>query len=81
MSGASAGNDAPVKVEPFPVAPDSVGIRREEGVVFAEIAAPPIISWGPELVDDLVWLIHNRAETDDTLRVLVPSRADATISA
>jgi enoyl-CoA hydratase/carnithine racemase len=49
--------------------------RREGPVLFAEIKAPPMNLLGPELVRDLVALIH-QAETDDSLQVLVFSSAD-----
>jgi enoyl-CoA hydratase/carnithine racemase len=49
--------------------------RREGGVIFAEIAAPPMNLLGPSLVRDLVSLIK-RTETDDTVRVLVFTSAD-----
>ena len=45
------------------------------GVVFAEIAAPPMNLLGPELVRDLVALI-GRAEADHATQVLVFSSAD-----
>ncbi len=44
-------------------------------VLFAEIAAPPMNLLGPELVRDLVSLIQ-RAEADDTCKVLVFSSAN-----
>src|SRR3954454_17787634 len=43
--------------------------------MFAEIAPPPMILLGPELVRDLVSLIQE-AEADDSLRVLVFRSAD-----
>src|SRR6185503_9879236 len=46
------------------------------GVVFAQIAAPPMNLLGPELVRDLVSLIQ-RAEADATCKVLVFTSADA----
>jgi enoyl-CoA hydratase/carnithine racemase len=52
-----------------------LNVRREAGVLFAEIAAPPMNLLGPELVRDLVTLIQ-RAETDETVRVLVFTSAD-----
>ena len=45
------------------------------GVVFAEIAAPPMNLLGPELVRDLVSLIQ-RTEADDAIHVLVFRSAD-----
>ena len=50
-------------------------ISQEGGVLFAEIAAPPMNLLGPELVRDLVSLIQ-RAEADEAVRVLVFSSAD-----
>ena len=54
---------------------ETLKIRQEEGVVFAEIAAPPLYLLGPELVRDLVSLIE-RAEADDAVRVIVFRSAD-----
>lgn len=36
---------------------ETLNVRQEGGVVFAEIAAPPMNLLGPELVRDLVSLI------------------------
>ena len=49
--------------------------RRERGVLYAQIAAPPMNLLGPSLVRDLVALIQ-RAEADDSTRVLVFTSAD-----
>ena len=54
---------------------ETLRVRTEGPVVFAEIAAPPMNLLGPELVRDLVSLIR-RAEADDTVRVLVFSSTD-----
>jgi len=54
---------------------DTLKVRQEGAVVFAEIAAPPMNLLGPELVRDLVSLIQ-RAEADDSVRVLVFKSAD-----
>jgi enoyl-CoA hydratase/carnithine racemase len=54
---------------------ETLTIRQEGGVLFAEIAAPPMNLLGPELVRDLVSLIQ-RAEADDAVRVLVFRSAD-----
>ena len=43
---------------------ETIHVRDEGPVVFAEIAAPPMNLLGPELVRDLVSLIQ-RAEADD----------------
>src|SRR5262245_6904860 len=50
-------------------------VRKEGGVLFAYIAAPPMNLLGPELVRDLVSLIQ-RAEADNTINVLVFKSAD-----
>jgi enoyl-CoA hydratase/carnithine racemase len=54
---------------------ETLTVRREGAVLFAEIAAPPMNLLGPELVRDLVSLIQ-RAEADDAVRVLVFTSAD-----
>ena len=54
---------------------ETLQLRQEGAVVFAEIAAPPMNLLGPELVRDLVALIQ-RAEADDGIRVLVFTSAD-----
>jgi len=54
---------------------ETLKMRREGGVLFAYIAAPPMNLLGPALVRDLVSLIQ-QAETDDTLKVLVFKSAD-----
>ena len=54
---------------------ETLNVRKEGGVLFAEIAAPPMNLLGPELVRDLVALIQ-RAEADDTVQVLVFRSAD-----
>jgi enoyl-CoA hydratase/carnithine racemase len=43
---------------------------REGAVLFVDIAAPPMILLGPELVRDLVSLIQ-QVEGDESIRVLV----------
>jgi enoyl-CoA hydratase/carnithine racemase len=50
-------------------------VRSEEAVLFAEISAPPMNLLGPELVRDLVSLIQ-QAEADQTIQVLVLKSAD-----
>jgi enoyl-CoA hydratase/carnithine racemase len=57
------------------VAFETLTVRTETSVLFAEIAAPPMNLLGPELVRDLVSLIQ-RAEADDAAQVLVFSSAD-----
>jgi len=54
---------------------ETLTVRQEEAVLFAEIAAPPMNLQGPELVRDLVSLIR-RAEADDAVRVVVFMSAD-----
>lgn len=54
---------------------DTLKVRHEGAVLFAEISAPPMNLLGPELVRDLVSLIQ-QAEADDTLKVLVFKSAD-----
>ena len=54
---------------------DTLKVRKEGAVVFAEISAPPMNLLGPELVRDLVSLIQ-RTEADDAIRVLVFKSAD-----
>ena len=49
---------------------ETLTVRTEGSVLFAEIAAPPMNLLGPELVRDLVSLIQ-QAEADDAFRVLV----------
>lgn len=50
-------------------------VRAEGAVLYVEITAPPMNLLGPELVRDLVSLIQ-RAETDDSVKVLVFRSAD-----
>ena len=54
---------------------ETLTVREEGGVLFAEIDAPPMNLLGPELVRDLVVLIQ-RAEADDSVQVLVFKSAD-----
>jgi len=54
---------------------ETIGVRQEQGVVFASLQAPPMNLIGPELVRDLVALIE-RSEADESLQVLVFSSAD-----
>ena len=54
---------------------ETLKVLREGGVLFADIAAPPMNLLGPALVRDLVSLIQ-RAEADDTIKVLVFKSAD-----
>lgn len=54
---------------------ETLRVREEGAVLFAEIAAPPMNLLGPELVRDLVSFIQ-RAEADDAVRVLVFTSAD-----
>jgi enoyl-CoA hydratase/carnithine racemase len=54
---------------------ETLRVRKEEAVLFAEIAAPPMNLLGPELVRDLVSLIQ-RAEADEAVQVLVFKSGD-----
>ena len=54
---------------------ETLTVRVEGAVLFAEIAAPPMNLLGPELVRDLVSLIK-QAEADDAFKVLVFKSAD-----
>jgi enoyl-CoA hydratase/carnithine racemase len=54
---------------------ETLTVREEGAVLFAEIAAPPMNLLGPELVRDLVSLIQ-RAEADEAVKVLVFTSAD-----
>jgi enoyl-CoA hydratase/carnithine racemase len=54
---------------------ETLKVRKEGAVLFAEIAAPPMNLLGPELVRDLVSLIQ-RAEADGAIQVLVFKSAD-----
>ena len=54
---------------------ETLTVREEGSVLFADIAAPPMNLLGPELVRDLVSLIQ-RAEADDACQVLVLQSAD-----
>src|ERR1700733_1882144 len=53
----------------------TMSVRGEGGVLFVNIAAPPLNLIGPELVGDLVTLIQ-QAEADDAVRVIVFKSAD-----
>jgi enoyl-CoA hydratase/carnithine racemase len=54
---------------------DTLTVRKEGAVLFANIAAPPMNLLGPELVRDLVSLIQ-RTEGDDSVHVVVFTSAD-----
>jgi enoyl-CoA hydratase/carnithine racemase len=54
---------------------ETLTVREEGAVLFAEIAAPPMNLLGPELIRDLVSLIQ-RAEADEAVKVLVFTSAD-----
>ena len=54
---------------------ETLAVREEGAVLFAEIWAPPMSLLGPELVRDLVSLVQ-QAEADDTVQVIVFSSAD-----
>jgi enoyl-CoA hydratase/carnithine racemase len=61
--------------ESLPVRFDTLIVSQEGGVLFVEIAAPPMNLLGPELVRDLVSLIQG-AEADEAIRVIVFKSAD-----
>src|ERR1700728_5399589 len=54
---------------------ETVKVRLEGSVLFAEFAAPPMNLLGPELVRDLVSLVQ-MAEPDEAVKVLVFKSAD-----
>src|SRR5215831_12457009 len=54
---------------------ETLKVRREGGVLFTDINAPPMNLQGPELIRDFVSLIQ-RAEADDTIKVIVFKSAD-----
>jgi enoyl-CoA hydratase/carnithine racemase len=64
-------NAAPAAVAVF----ETLKVRKESAVLFADIAAPPMNLLGPALVRDLVSLIQ-QAEADSDLKVLVFRSAD-----
>jgi enoyl-CoA hydratase/carnithine racemase len=55
---------------------ETLVVRQEGAVLFADIAAPPMNLLGPALVRDLVSHIQ-RAEADDAIKVLVFRSADS----
>ena len=59
----------------MPLAFETLQVKKEGAVLFADIAAPPMNRLGPELVRDLVSLLQE-TEGDDTVRVLVFGSAD-----
>jgi enoyl-CoA hydratase/carnithine racemase len=69
ISSSSAANDDGAMVF------ETLRVRKEGAVLFADIVAPPMNLLGPELVRDLVSLIE-RAEADNTVQVLVFKSAD-----
>jgi enoyl-CoA hydratase/carnithine racemase len=58
-----------------PMTFETIKVRKESSVLFAELLAPPMNLLGPELVRDLVSLIQ-QAEADDVVQVLVFRSAD-----
>ena len=58
-----------------PMVFETLTVRKAGGVLFADIAAPPMNLLGPALVRDLVSLLQ-RAEADDAVQVLVFTSAD-----
>jgi enoyl-CoA hydratase/carnithine racemase len=61
--------------EGVPVAFETLTVRTEGSVRFAQLTAPPMNLLGPELVRDLVSLIQ-QAEADESCRVLVFASGD-----
>jgi enoyl-CoA hydratase/carnithine racemase len=59
----------------LPATFETLAVRRDGGVLFTKISAPPMNLLGPELVRDLVSLIR-RAEADESVRVLVFTSGD-----
>jgi enoyl-CoA hydratase/carnithine racemase len=55
---------------------EKLNVTKEGAVLFAAINAPPLNLEGPELIRDLVSLIQ-KAEADDTVRVIVFKSADS----
>jgi enoyl-CoA hydratase/carnithine racemase len=54
---------------------ETLNVRKDGGVLFVEMKAPPMNLLGPELVRDLVSFIP-RAEADDSIHVLVFKSGD-----
>lgn len=54
---------------------ETINIRNEGAVIFADISSPPMNLLGPELVRDLVSLIQ-QAEANDAIQVIVFKSAD-----
>src|SRR5262245_26535876 len=54
---------------------ETLKVRKEGAVLFADIAAPPMNLLGPAMVRDLVFLIQ-QAEADGNVKVLVFRSAD-----
>jgi enoyl-CoA hydratase/carnithine racemase len=75
MSDATTEIKTSLTTQAFPVAFETLNVRREGGVLLVRIAAPPMNLLGPELVRDLVSLIE-AAEADDTVQVLVFKSGD-----
>jgi enoyl-CoA hydratase/carnithine racemase len=68
----------PAQVNAAPVSDlvfETLAVRKEGAVLFADIAAPPMNLLGPALVRDLVSLIQ-QAEADSAIRLLVFRSAD-----
>jgi enoyl-CoA hydratase/carnithine racemase len=75
-SGSASTPPSHVSAAPAVVAVfETLKVRKESAVLFADIAAPPMNLLGPALVRDLVSLIQ-QAEADSDLKVLVFRSAD-----
>jgi hypothetical protein len=59
---------------------ETISVRKEGGVLFAELASPPMNLLGPELVGDLVSLIR-QAEGDLRRRSFSKSKTRDTCTA
>jgi enoyl-CoA hydratase/carnithine racemase len=78
MTSPQTGSSVVAQTSPTPTVPagdrsmvfETLRVRREGGLLFVEIAAPPMNLLGPELVRDLVAFIQ-RAEADNAIQVLV----------
>jgi enoyl-CoA hydratase/carnithine racemase len=76
--GSGSANTLPSHVNAAPAGDavfETLKVRKESAVLFADIAAPPMNLLGPALVRDLVSLIQ-QAEADNDLKVLVFRSAD-----
>jgi hypothetical protein len=76
--GSASANTLPSHVDASPAVVavfETLKVRKESAVHFADIAAPPTNRLGPALVRDLLPLIQ-QAEADSDLKVLVVGELD-----